>query len=96
MIGVVATVRVNEGKAEIFEEVFRETMAAVRAEEPGTLVYQLTRSRTDPNVYKMLEFYQDQAALDLHVKNNAARAVFARLEGCLAGRPDIEYLDAVL
>ena len=96
MIGLVVTLRVNDGKAELFEDVFREAMALVRVEEPGTLVYQLTKSRTEPNSYKMLELYRDQAALDLHGKSEGARAAFARLSGCLAGKPDIEYLDAVI
>ena len=96
MIGLVATLRVNDGKAELFEDVFREIMAVIRAEEPGTLVYQLTKSRTEPNLYKMLELYQDQAALDVHGKGEGARAAFAKLGGCLAGKPDLEYLDAVV
>lgn len=96
MIGLVATLRVNEGKAEQFEEVFKEVMGVVKAEEPGCLVYQLTKSRTEANTYKVLELYEDQAALDVHAKGDGVRAAFAKMAGCVAGRPDIEYLDAVV
>lgn len=96
MIGLVATLRVNEGDAERFEDAMRDLMALVRAEEPGCLVYQLTKSRTEANTYKMLELYQDQASLDAHAKTDTARAAFAKMGGCLAGKPDLEFLDAVV
>lgn len=96
MIGLVATLRVNEGDAERFEDVAREVMALVRGEEPGVLAYQFTKSRTEPNTYKVLELYQDQAALDAHAKTDAARALFGKLGGCMAGKPHLEYLDAIV
>jgi len=96
MIALVATIRVNEGKAELFEEVFRAVAAVVAAEEPGCRFYQLAKSRTEANTYKVLELYQDQAALDVHAKSDAARAAFGKMAGCMAGRPEVEHLDAVV
>ena len=54
-IGVIATLTVAEGKNEDFEAVFAELAAAVRANEPGNVFYALTRSRSNPQVYKVLE-----------------------------------------
>ena len=65
MLALVATLRVAEGKAEEFEDVFRELAGLVKAEEPGCLLYQLAKSRTEANTYKVLELYRDQAALDV-------------------------------
>ncbi len=96
MIGLVATLRVREGEAEIFEDIFRQVMDLVRAEEPGCLLYQLTKSREDANVYKVLELYADQAALTAHGGHALLREAFARMRGCLLGRPEIEYLDGVV
>ena len=96
MIGLIATLRINEGKAELFEDIFREVMDLVRAQEPGCLVYQLTKSREAANLYRVLELYQDQAALDAHSKSDELRDAFARLAQCLHGRPEIEYLDGVV
>jgi len=96
MIALIATLRVNEGQAEAFEDVFREVMVKVKAAEPGTLVYQLAKSRTDANLYKVVELYQDQAALDMHAKTDELRDMLRSLGAYLAGRPEIEHLDAVV
>jgi quinol monooxygenase YgiN len=95
MIGIVATLKVQDGKNAEFEGVFRELAEKVRANEPGNLLYQLTKSRADPNTYKVLELYKDQDALSAHGGTEYFRALGARMGPCMAGRPEIEYLDAV-
>jgi quinol monooxygenase YgiN len=95
MIGVIATLKVQDGKNAEFEGVFRELQQQVKANEPGNLAYQLTRSRTDPNTYKVLELYKDQEALTHHGGTDYFKAAGPKLGPCLAGRPEIEYLDAV-
>ncbi len=95
MIGVVATLKVQDGKGAEFEAVFTELMAKVKANEPGCLIYQLTRSRTEATTYKVLELYVDEAALKAHGQSDYFKAAGARMGPCLAGRPEIEYLDAV-
>lgn len=96
MIGVIATLRIKDGTAEAFEKGFSDLAAQVRANEAGNVAYQLCKSRTEPNTYKVLELYKDQDALTAHGQTDyfkAARpAVFAPV---LAGRPEIEYLDGV-
>jgi quinol monooxygenase YgiN len=93
-IGVVATLTVAEGKNAEFEAVFAELAAAVRANEPGNEFYSLTRSRTNPQIYKVLERYVDQAAVDAHNKTDYFLAAGPKLAPCLAAAPDIELLDA--
>lgn len=95
MIGVIATLKIQDGKAEEFEAVFRTLSAAVRANEPGALCYQLTRSKSDPNTYKVLEVYADQDALNLHGTTPYFKAAGPGLGACLAGKPEIEVLDGV-
>jgi quinol monooxygenase YgiN len=96
MIGVVATLKIKEGSEAQFEAGFKDLAAKVKANESGNIVYQLTKSRTDPGVYKVLELYADQEALTHHGSTDyfkaAGATVFAPV---LAGRPEIEYLDAV-
>lgn len=94
-IGVIATLTVAEGKNAEFETVFGELAAQVRANEPGNLFYTLTRSRANPQIYRVLESYIDQAALDAHGKTDYFRAAGPKLAPCLAAAPEIEYLDAV-
>ncbi|MGH6988172.1 MAG: putative quinol monooxygenase [Caulobacteraceae bacterium] len=95
MIGVVATIRIQDGKASEFEQVFAELTQKVRANEPGNLLYQLTRTRADPNAYKVLELYRDQESLTAHGSSEHFREIGRRMGPCLAGRPEIEYLDGV-
>jgi quinol monooxygenase YgiN len=95
MIGVIATLKVQADKTEQFEAVFRELSAAVRANEPGNICYQLTRSKADPTTYKVLELYRDEDALNLHGASAHFKAAGPGLGATLAGRPEIEYLNGV-
>jgi len=95
MIGVIATIKVQDGTNEGFEAVFRDLAAQVKANEPGNLAYQLTRSRTDPNTYKVLEIYASEDALKAHGSSDHFRAGAPKMGPFLAGRPEIEYLDGV-
>ena len=94
-IGIIAKLPVQESKAADFEAFFTELAKQVRANEPGNLAYQLTKSRTEPNVYKVLELYKDQAAVDHHGQTDYFKAAGPKFAGVLAGRPEIEYLDGV-
>lgn len=95
MIGIIATLKVQDGKNAEFEGVFTDLAKQVRANEPGNLLYQLTKSRTDPNTYKVLELYKDQESLAHHGGTDYFKAAGPKMGPCLAGRPEIEYLDAV-
>jgi quinol monooxygenase YgiN len=95
MIGIIATLKVQEGKNDEFEAVFTELAGKVRANEPGNLCYQLTKSRADPGTYKVLELYKDQDALTAHGQSDYFRELGRKLGPCMAGRPDIETLDGV-
>ncbi len=92
-IGVIATLTVAKGKNAAFEAVFVELASAVRANEPGNEFYSLTRSRSNPQVYKVLERYADQAALDAHGASDHFKAAGPKLAPCLAAEPEIDYLD---
>ena len=95
MIGVIATLKVQDGKGADLESVFSDLASQVKANEAGCLVYQLTKSRTEPNTYKVLELYKDQDALSAHGQTDYFKAAGAKMGPCMAGRPEIEYLDAV-
>ena len=93
-IGVIATLRVQPGKEEAFEAVFAELAAAVRANETGNSYYKLFRT-TDAGVYKVLECYDDEAAVEAHRASGHFRELGAKLGPCLAGAPELEKLSAV-
>lgn len=94
-IGVVATITIQEGKNEIFEQAFLALAEQVRINEPGNIFYILHRSKKDAQVYKVLEQYHSQADLDAHGKTahfNEANKVLAPL---VAAAPVVEVLDTV-
>lgn len=95
MIGVVATLRAKAGREAEFEAVFTEMAAAVRANEPGNSLYQLVRSRTEPAMYKVLEFYADAEAVEAHRASDHYRAGGRKLRDLVEGPPEIEVLDSV-
>ncbi|MCR5878956.1 putative quinol monooxygenase [Phenylobacterium sp. J367] len=94
-IGVIATLKIREDKTSEFEAFFTELASQVRANEPGNIAYQLTKSRTDPTTYKVLELYKDQDALTHHGGTAHFKAAGPKFAGVLAGAPQIEYLDGV-
>ena len=95
MIGVVAILKVQPDKAADFEKVFLDLAAKVKANEPGCIAYQLTRSRAEPGIYKVLELYASEDALKAHGGSDYFKAAGAAMGPFMAGRPEIEYLDAV-
>ena len=95
MIGVIAVMRAKEGREAEFEAVFDEMTAQVKAKEPGNRMYQLTRSRTEPRTYKVMEVYHDQAAYEAHGSSDHYKEGGRKLRDLAECRPEIEVLDTV-
>lgn len=93
-IGIIATLRVQPGKEAEFEGIFAELAAAVNASEPGNSYYRLFRA-DEAGVYKVMECYDDQAAVEAHRASDHFRSIGAKLGPCLAGAPEIVTLSAV-
>lgn len=92
-IGIIATIRVQPGKEAEFETVFAELAPAVAANEPGNSYYRLFRTE-ETGVYKVMECYDDAAAVEAHRASDHFRTIGARLGPCLAGALEIEKLTA--
>ncbi len=95
MIGVVAVLKIQDGKNAEFEAVFAELAGKVRANETGCMMYQLTKSRSDANTYKVLELYKDQDSLTHHGSTDYFKEMGRKMGPCMAGRPEVELLDGV-
>jgi quinol monooxygenase YgiN len=97
MIGLIARLKVQPAMNAQFERAFAALAAKVRSdEEPGNLLYQLTKSRSDPNEYIVMELYADQAAVDAHPKTKHFTEIFPRIQTLLQpGPPAFEFVDAV-
>ena len=95
MIGIVAVIRAKAGREAEFERAFLKMTAEVKANEPGNMMYQLTRSRSEPGLYKVMEIYADQAALEAHGSSDHYREGGRSLRDLVDGRPEVEVLDTV-
>ena len=73
MITAVVTVRAIPGKGPQLEADFVKYAAWVKANEPGTILYTLNKSRTEPDTYHAVEIYEDDAAMATHLANFNAR-----------------------
>jgi len=93
MIGVVATLKIKEGKGADFEAVANQLVEKVNANEEGVIYYDLYKQ--DDTTYLFLEKYKDQAALDIHRKTDYYKSLGAQLGAFMAGAPDIKVLSAV-
>ena len=94
MIAVIATIKTKEGMGPQFEAAFAPLAAAVRTNEAGNSLYQLTRA-SEPDTYKVLEIYADQQAIEDHRAAAHFKELGAALGPFMAGRPDIERLEAL-
>ena len=94
MITVIATVRAKPGKGPELEADFRAYAEVVKANEPGTLMYTLSRSREDADLYYALETYADEAAVQAHMQNFQNRQGGAT--DIAAGPPQIQVLDRIV
>jgi len=94
-IGVTAKLTVQEGKNTEFEAAFNVLSEAVNSTEAGCNLYALHQSRSDAQVYIVLEQYADEAALVAHGKTAHYQEAGKVLATCLAAAPEIELMDSV-
>lgn len=96
MIGVVAFVRLKDGKGEEFETVFSELSQNVRAHEPGNVTYTLSRKQGSTTEYVIQELYADQAAVAAHTRADYFKQARPRLAVCFAEPPVLHLLDPLI
>lgn len=92
-IGVVATIKIQDGKNAEFEAAATEMMGLVKKNEPGNSLYQFAKSKKDATTYVVMEIYADQAALEAHGKSDHYKAFGGKIGGLLGGRPDVQFFD---
>ncbi len=92
MWGVIAKVRIYEGREADWERIFAARRERVLATEPGTLIYDLLRSKADPSIYFAVERFVSEDAYHAH---RAGSQGHEEMLACIEGAPEIEYLDLV-
>jgi quinol monooxygenase YgiN len=95
MIGLIAKLKIKEGKVDEVIEMFRGLIANVRKEE-GTLFYTVNRDSADPNTLVVMERYRDKDARRAHSKTPYLIEFFQKVGPLLEGNPEIAVLDEIL
>jgi len=92
VLTVVARIRAAQGKGDALAALLTEQVAAVRAAEPGCLIYRPHRSTTNPDLFIFYEQYRDDAAFDAHRKAPHLAAFRERREreGLTEGAAEVE------
>ena len=94
-LGVLATISVQEGKNEEFETLFKGLAEKVLANEEGTLLYALHRSKSNPQEYVVMEQYRSAADIDAHGKTHYFIAAQQAMGALVTAAPVIQVLDVV-
>ena len=83
----------DEAAARRFDELTAAAVEAIRAREPGTLVYATHSVREAPLARVFYEVYADEAAFQAHEEAPHVIDFHARKDPLLAGPARVEFLD---
>jgi quinol monooxygenase YgiN len=77
---------------EEFDQLVERTVARIRTDEPGTLVYTSHRDADTPSVRVFYELYEDRAAFEHHEAQEHVRAFLTERERMVESF-EVEFLD---
>lgn len=89
----IATLVVKAGREAEFERVQKELSELTHANEPGTLVYDVIKSRTKPRTYVVYARFKDEAAFDAHMQSPFHHRLVPPILECVEGAMDLHMLD---
>jgi quinol monooxygenase YgiN len=92
--GLVVRFTLAEGATERFDALTEETLAQIRANEPGTLVYNSHRVDGSPQQRIFYELYADRAAFDAHEEQPYVKHFLAEREQYLTNL-EVDFLELV-
>lgn len=92
MSWLVATFKVQDGKQAEFEAVMSPLVEKVRANEPGTLIYTLVKSKKDPTEYLMIEQYKSDEDRKAHGQTDYFKEAASKFMALLDGNPTLNSL----
>jgi quinol monooxygenase YgiN len=92
LVSLIAKMTAKEGQRDELVAAMQAIMSATES-EPGTLVYAMNVSTTEPEDVWFYELYTDQDALVTHGGSEAMKAAGPRLGELLAGRPELYFME---
>ena len=94
MLATIATIKIKDGQEAQFEEIAKQLVAAVNANEPGCHLYTLNQG-DEPLTYVVMERYADQAAADAHRASDHLRTLGRAMGAHMDGPPAVLRLQEV-
>jgi quinol monooxygenase YgiN len=76
---IMAKFKLRPDKQEEGEQALAEMVAAVAADEPGALLYMVSRSASDPSEVIFFEAYKDGEAMSAHMSTPHFKALQVKL-----------------
>ena len=95
-ITLVVTQVIKPAKEEAFLETARAFADLVYANEPGVLLYVLTKHPTQPHTYVWVERYANEAVAAQHRDSSYMAEVRPKLAEYLDGRPEVLRLTQIV
>lgn len=95
MTAFVATLTVKPEKRAEFERLQTELRDLTHQHEPDTPVYELVRSRDDPNTYLCIATFTGEAAFQFHQKTDFHERLAPPILACLGAEMDLKFYDII-
>jgi quinol monooxygenase YgiN len=92
---LIVTMVIKPEREEEFLATTRDFVDWVHANEPGTLLYVLTKHAAQDHTYVWVERYKDHAAADAHRNTARIGEALAVVRQCLDGAPEAIRLEQV-
>jgi quinol monooxygenase YgiN len=89
----IATLGIKQGKEAEFERLQKELSDLTHANEPGTLVYDVIKSRDEPRKYVVYARFKDEAAFQAHQASTFHDRLVPPIMACVEGDMDLKMLD---
>jgi quinol monooxygenase YgiN len=89
----IATLGIKQGKETEFERLQKELSELTHANEPGTLVYDVIKSRDQPRTYVVYARFKDEAAFQTHQASPFHDRLVPPIMACVEGDMDLKMLD---
>lgn len=96
VVNLVVTMAIKPEREQEFLELARVVAAKVHTDEPGVLLYVLTKHPTEPSTYVWLERYRDAAAFETHMQSPHLKAALEKLPDLVAKPPVGMKLEQIL
>ena len=89
-LSIFATITVQKEYVEDSKALIKSWVEEVLKNEKGTLIYQVSQDRKQDNIFYFYEQYQDQEAMDLHMKNVIESDFFEKIKKYATTEPIVK------